>query len=107
MTAQKTLAPHPLLADNVRLRIMGLLVVSEEPVSFSQLLEVLELSKGNLSTHVTKLEEERLVEVKKQFVNKKPLTTYSCTKKGREELNQYLVQIQNLLEKMKSPRASG
>ena len=86
---------------------MGLLVVSETPVSFSQMLEALELSKGNLSTHMAKLEEESLVEVKKQFVNKKPLTTYMCTKKGRDELNNYLEQIQTLLEKMKNPRPSG
>lgn len=93
------LSPHPLLNDGVRIKIMGLLATAEEPVSFTQLLEVLALTKGNLSTHIHRLEEEGLVEVTKRFANKKPLTTYTCTEKGTRELKSYLEQIQSLLAK--------
>lgn len=98
MTAVQLLSPHPLLTDGVRLRIMGLLSASETPISFNDMIEVLKVTKGNLSTHMARLESEGLVEVKKQFINKKPLTTYVCTDKGRKELNQYLEQIQAFLE---------
>jgi len=95
------LETHPLLSDRVRLSIMGVLASSEEPVSFNELLEALSLSKGNLSTHLKKLEDEKLVEVNKQFVDRKPRTDYVCTLKGREELNNYLEQIQKMLKQTK------
>jgi len=88
---------HPLLGDRVRLSIMGVLAASEVPVSFNELVETLDLSKGNLSTHLKKLEDEKLVDVDKQFVERKPRTTYACTRAGREALQQYLEQVQKML----------
>lgn len=92
------LSTHPLLSDRVRLSIMGILGASEKPVSFNDLLEALGLSKGNLSTHLKKLEDEKLITVEKQFVERKPRTTYGCTPAGREALQQYLEQVQHLLQ---------
>jgi DNA-binding transcriptional ArsR family regulator len=91
---------HPLLSDRVRLAIMAVLAASEEPVSFTELAEKLQLTRGNLSSHMQKLESENLIEVKKEFVDRKPSTTYSCTKLGRTEIKNYLVQIEELLKKV-------
>ena len=85
---------NPLLTDRVRLSIMAALVGRTEPIDFNSLLEALEVSKGNLSTHIRRLEEAKLVEVEKSFVGRKPLTTYRCTKRGREEMQAYLKQLE-------------
>lgn len=88
---------NALLSDRVRLAIMATLAAAPEPLDFNSLLESLQLTKGNLSAHSQKLEEAGLVEVKKEFVGKKPRTTYSCTDKGRSELRAYLAQIESML----------
>jgi len=97
LIAKTLMTTHPLLGDRVRLSIMGVLAASEVPVSFNELVETLDLSKGNLSTHLKKLEDEKLVDVDKQFVERKPRTTYACTRAGREALQQYLEQVQKML----------
>lgn len=76
---------------------MGVLASSEEPVQFNDLIEALDLSKGNLSAHMTKLEAEKLVIVNKEFVEKKPRTTYEVTNLGRKVLAEYLEQVQQML----------
>lgn len=98
MIAPKLFTPHPLLTDGVRLRIMALLAASDVPLSFNQIVETLGLTKGNLSAHMSRLESDGLVDSRKQFVNKRSLTTYECTQRGRETLNAYLEQIQSFLE---------
>jgi DNA-binding transcriptional ArsR family regulator len=98
---KKVLDFNPVLADRVRMSLMGLLANSSEPVTFGDLLEALSLTKGNLSSHMKRLEEEGLVKVKKEFVNRVPRTTYECTQSGRKELKECLVQIQSLLSNSK------
>lgn len=92
--------PHPLLSDRVRLQIMAALACAEGPVDFSTLLSSLELSKGNLASHLRKLEDAKLVAVTKEFVERKPRTTYVITKLGRNELVNYLEQIEKILKKV-------
>lgn len=99
MTAKKYLQLHPLLSDRVRLGIMGVLASANGPVSFNELIEAMDLTKGNLSSHIKRLEEDGLLTVKKKFVDRKPRTTYECSDYGRETLNEYLVQVQQLLRK--------
>lgn len=90
-------ATQSLLSDRVRLAIMATLASATEPLDFNSLLDSLGLSKGNLSTHAAKLEEGGLIEVRKEFVGKKPRTTYACTEKGRAEMRVYLAQVESLL----------
>lgn len=89
---------NPLLADRARLAIMANLALAGGPVEFNTLLEELELTKGNLSSHMRRLEEAELVTVNKEFVGKKPRTTYVCTKKGKVEMRRYLGAIEALLK---------
>ncbi len=84
---------------------MALLAASDEPVDFNTALSELGLTRGNLSTHIVKLEEAKFVKVHKEFVGKKPRTTYECTAAGRKEIKTYLAQIKSLLQ-VKSGRAS-
>lgn len=91
---------HPLLTDRIRLSVVVNLASAETPVSFNDLLDGLRVSKGNLSSHLKKLEEGKLISVKKQFVNRKPLTTYKCSVRGKEELEKYLNKMSNLIYAM-------
>jgi DNA-binding transcriptional ArsR family regulator len=88
---------HPLLSDRVRLAIMASLAAASEPLDFNSLLKSLELTKGNLSSHMRKLEEAGLVCVHKEFVGRRPRTTYSCSESGQREVQRYLEQVEKLL----------
>lgn len=99
MDAKKLITTtHPLLSDKVRLAIMATLASADKAVDFKTLIESLALSKGNLSSHMSKLEEAELVVVKKEFVGKLPRTTYRCSRKGRKEVLAYLKQVEQLLK---------
>lgn len=91
---------NPLLTDKVRLSIMVTLVSSNHPVAFNDLLASLELTKGNLASHLRKLEEEKLILVKKQFLERKPLTTYKYSEKGKRELETYLSAMSDLISNL-------
>lgn len=86
-----------LLSDRVRLAIMATLASAPEPLDFTTVLESLELTKGNLATHIRKLEDAGLLRMKKQFVDRKPRTTYECTAEGRRQLSSYLERIERVL----------
>ena len=98
MKAQEILQLHPLLSDRVRLAIMAALATSASEVDFSSLLKALELSKGNLSSHLRKLEDAGLIEVKKEFVERKPRSCYRCSSSGRVEVRRYLASLERALK---------
>ena len=68
------------------------------------LLNATELTWGNLSSHVSKLEEAGYVEVDKGFVGKKPRTMVRLTSAGRKAVDDYRQTMQAALKK---PRAGG
>lgn len=88
---------NPLLADRVRLAVMATLAAADEPVDFMTLLHDLDLTRGNLSTHLRKLEGGELIQVSRAFVGRRPKTSYSCTALGRREVLAYLEQVERLL----------
>jgi len=63
------------LDSRVRLGIMSILVVNEW-VEFKTLKEMLDLQDGNLASHIKVLEKEKYIDIRKQFVGRKPQTTY-------------------------------
>ena len=101
MDPKELLEFNPLLSDRVRLVIMCTLSATEEPIDFTTLLNTLELTKGNLSTHMRKLEDAGLVKVYKGFVERKPRTTYACTAKGKKEIGRYLKKVELMLQMAK------
>ncbi len=81
--------------NRVRLGIMSILMVNDS-VDFNRMKELLHVTDGNLASHVSALEKEGFIHVKKEFVGKKPLTTYSATKIGIKAFEDHL----NALEKL-------
>ena len=78
-----------------RLAIMSMLAASTE-LSFTELRDALEMTDGNLTSHVRTLQEAGYVAVAKSFQDKRPLTTCSLTATGRTAFTQYV----NLLEQI-------
>lgn len=74
--------------EPVRLAILKILTSAKE-VDFNFLLTTLSVTKGNLATHINKLETAGLVEVKKEFRGKIPHTSYRITKTGRRQFQKY------------------
>jgi DNA-binding MarR family transcriptional regulator len=74
--------------EPVRLRIVAILS-GVDRADFNFMLSTLGLSKGNLASHVDKLERAGYVEVHKSFNGKIPRTEYSLTAPGRVALEQY------------------
>ena len=89
---------HTLLSDRVRLAIMATLAATSEALDFSTLLTNLDLTKGNLASHVKKLEVGKLLSVKKEFIGRKTRTSYRCTNLGRQEVRNYLEKVESLLK---------
>lgn len=81
--------------EPVRLAILKILTSARE-VDFNFLITTLGLTKGNLATHINKLEEVGFIEVKKEFRGKIPHTSYRTTKKGRRQFQKYWDNIKAL-----------
>jgi DNA-binding MarR family transcriptional regulator len=80
----------------VRLGVMAVLLANES-VSFNDLKEALDLTDGNLASHVAALEKAEYVLVSKQFIGKKPNTTYTATAAGKAAFQQHLETLEKLL----------
>ena len=81
--------------DPARLSILTALSACER-ADFLFLQRITGLTKGNLSSHLSKLEETGLVETEKRFVNKKTQTLVRLTGEGREAIESYWKEIQEL-----------
>ena len=77
-----------LIHEPARLKIMAQLFVIEE-ADFIFLMRQTGLTWGNLSSHMSKLEDVGYVEVRKEFLDKKPHTILKLTSKGRDAFNEY------------------
>ncbi|MCR9289433.1 MAG: transcriptional regulator [Bacteroidetes bacterium] len=89
------------LDNRVRLGIMSILVVNDW-VEFKALKEMLGVSDGNLASHIKVLDKEKYIELKKEFVGKKPRTTYRATILGRTAFQEHLNALEALLNKKDS-----
>ena len=78
-----------------RLGVMSILMVNDW-VDFNSLKGLLKITDGNLASHIKALEAETYIEINKQFINKKPNTSYRATLLGRKAFNEHL----NILEKI-------
>lgn len=80
----------------VRLGIMSILMVNEF-ADFTTLKELLGVTDGNIASHIKALEKKGYVKVEKSFIDRKPNTRYSATKKGREDFKKHIDAIEMLL----------
>lgn len=84
--------------SRVRLGLMSILSVNSW-VSYKEIKDLLEVTDGNLASHVQSLEKIKYLEIKKQFIGKKPLTTYKVTKMGQEAFKKHIEGLEKLLLK--------
>ena len=82
--------------QKVRLGIMSALIAQEE-CDFRFLKETLGVTDGNLSIHIAKLEEAGYLSVRKEFVRRKPRTTYQATQEGRDAFRSYLRLLEEIV----------
>lgn len=83
--------------SRVRLGIMSILMVNEQ-VDFGTLKMQLEITDGNLASHISALEKLRYLKVRKQFIDKKPNTSYSATPAGRKAFSEHLDALERLIK---------
>lgn len=77
---------------------MSVLMVNES-ADFTMLKELLGTTDGNLASHVKALEAENYVIVEKQFIGKKPNTSYKATKAGRDAFTAHIDALEKLIRK--------
>lgn len=82
--------------ERTRLAIISALA-ARASLSFTELKELLKLTDGNLSVNAGILEKHGLISISKQFVENKPKTTYSITRKGRREFEGYVKELEKLI----------
>lgn len=85
----------------VRLRVMSILMVNEE-YDFNSFKEILEVTDGNLASHLKNLEKQEYISVSKSFVGRKPMTTYSATENGKQAFQEHLQFLENLINENKN-----
>jgi DNA-binding MarR family transcriptional regulator len=83
--------------SKARLGIMSVLLVNDA-ISFTGLKDVLDMTDGNLATHLRTLEDAGYVAVQKEFVGRKPNTSYSVTPQGRKAFDDHLNVLEQLIK---------
>lgn len=86
--------------SRVRLGIMSALAVNET-LDFTSLKEYLEVTDGNLASHLKALEKEDFIGVKKAFVDRKPNTKYFMTKDGKKAFEEHIAALEKLIRSQK------
>ena len=82
--------------SRIRLGIMSVLVVNDG-VDFNTMKELLKVTDGNLASHLKALEKEEVIVVKKQFLGRKPNTSYSVTEQGRKLFQEHIDALEKLI----------
>lgn len=69
-----------------------------DSVDFNSMKELLDVTDGNLASHIAALEDEGYVKVTKKFVGKKPQTTYGLTVQGRRAFTEHIDALEQLIK---------
>jgi DNA-binding HxlR family transcriptional regulator len=85
--------------SRVRLGVMSALMVNTQ-VSFNELKELIQVTDGNLASHLKALEENGYVKVNKGFVGRKTNTTYAVTKAGEKAFRLHLDALEQMIRQM-------
>jgi len=84
--------------NRIRLGIMSVLMVNES-ADFATLKELLGITDGNLASHAKALEAENYISVEKQFIGKKPNTSYRATPEGKKAFQEHIEALEKLISK--------
>ncbi|WP_295128981.1 transcriptional regulator [uncultured Chitinophaga sp.] len=88
---------NKIFESRIRLGVMSVLMVNEE-VNFNDLKEVLEVTDGNLASHLSTLEENGFLKVHKGFIGRKTNTTYSITKAGEKAFKGHITALEQMIK---------
>lgn len=91
---------HKVFESRVRLGIMSALAVNDE-LDFTSLKEYLDVTDGNLATHLKKLETEEFIGVEKSFIDNKPNTKYHMTEAGQKAFEAHLNVLEQIIKSQK------
>ncbi|MDM8176261.1 MULTISPECIES: winged helix-turn-helix domain-containing protein [Olivibacter] len=86
--------------SRIRLQIMSVLAANES-YDFSSLKDLLEVTDGNLASHLKALEKEEYISVNKSFIGRKPNTRYEATQRGLEAFKKHLESLEKLIKQQK------
>jgi DNA-binding MarR family transcriptional regulator len=76
---------------------MSALMVNEE-VNFNELKELIQVTDGNLASHLKGLEESAYIKVHKGFIGRKTNTTYAITKAGEKAFKQHIEALEQMIK---------
>ena len=88
-----------LVHQPTRLQIFAYLYQHGE-TSFSDLKDALDVTEGNLSSHIQTMEDAGAVTVEKEFVDRKPQTTYHLTDEGRAKFEAHIGTLESLIDQL-------
>ena len=87
---------NEIIHSRIRLAIMSVLITLEE-AEFKFLKEKVNTTDGNLSVHLKKLENAEYIEVKKEFIDRKPVSSYKLSEKGKSAFELYIKKLEDLI----------
>ena len=88
---------NKIFESRIRLGVMSILMVNEE-VNFNDLKQMLEVTDGNLASHLNTLEESGYLKVHKGFIGRKTNTLYSATKSGEKAFRAHLDALEKMIK---------
>jgi len=88
------------LEHRIRLQIMSALVTNDA-FEFNTLKELLNVTDGNLASHIKALEREKYLTISKSFIEKKPNTRYKITERGRTAFRKHLDALEAVIKQQK------
>lgn len=97
---------NDVIHEKNRLLILSLML-KEGELSFGDLKEFTGMTDGNLASHLRILEENKIIEVKKSFLRRKPRTTYKLTSLGKEKFINYLETLKKFLNEISEEANNG
>ncbi|MEP6675895.1 MAG: transcriptional regulator [Ferruginibacter sp.] len=91
---------NKLFDSRIRLGIMSAVMVNAA-VNFNDLKELMDITDGNLASHLKTLEENSFIKVEKGFIGRKTNTTYSVTKTGEKAFKTHLDALAQMIKNVK------
>lgn len=83
--------------SRIRLGIMSILLVNDA-VDFGALKDQLQLTDGNLASHLTALEKLQYIRITKQFIGKKPNTSYAVSDQGKKAFAAHIDALEKIIK---------
>lgn len=92
---------HKAFESRIRIGIMSALAVNDG-LDFNALKDYLDVTDGNLASHLKGLEKEAFVAIEKTFVGRKPNTKYYITSTGKKAFNEHLKALEQIIKSYKT-----